>query len=89
MSWKVVCIMPDGERVSNAIRFATEKEAQASGAELLYRWMAPKSFEVEESPDEANSVWNDDSVCGYCNHPWNEHDPFATVEHEGYLGGDA
>lgn len=51
MSYRVIVIMPDGERVGNGLRFQTHKEADAWGFDLLCRWFAPESYEVEESTD--------------------------------------
>ncbi len=53
MSFKTeVCV--DGKWASNALRFATEREAQLYGAELLSRWFVPTDARPAESSDEVN-----------------------------------
>jgi hypothetical protein len=53
MSFKTeVCV--DGKWASNALRFATEREAQLYGTELLSRWFVPTDARPAESPDPAN-----------------------------------
>lgn len=51
MSWKPVMVMKDGERCSNALRFATEAEARASAHELFMRWTQPSDYDAEQSDD--------------------------------------
>jgi len=51
MSWKTeVCAQ--GSWSSNALRFATKEEAEASGRELLSRWFVPTDSRATETPDE-------------------------------------
>jgi hypothetical protein len=53
MSFKTeVCV--DGKWASNALRFATEREAQLYGTELLSRWFVPTDARPAESPDPVN-----------------------------------
>lgn len=39
---------------SNALRFATEYEAQLYGEDLFARWTAVNEWEVQESDEEPN-----------------------------------
>lgn len=57
MSYKYeVCTK--GSWGGNAVRFATEKEADAAGHELLSRWWVPDSHRVVESEDPVTNVFN-------------------------------
>lgn len=51
MSYRVFVIMPTGERVGNALRFSTREAADSYGFDLLMRWFAPETYEIEESTD--------------------------------------
>lgn len=53
-SYKVQCWdskSDTGPGASNALRFATEDEAKAYGAELFSRWMGLARYEVQPSED--------------------------------------
>ena len=50
MSWKME-VLVSGSWGSNALRFATEKEALAAGKELLSRWFLPIDYRAVESPE--------------------------------------
>ena len=63
MGYKSVVIMSDGERASNGLVFQTHEEAHRAGAELLSRWMAPVSHDVEETTDPVNRVWHWETDC--------------------------
>lgn len=53
MSWKAeVCV--DGKWATNACRFATQKEAEDAGVELLSRWFVPTDSRAAESDDPVN-----------------------------------
>lgn len=54
MSWKSIMVLPDGERASNACRYATKQQAFDAGAELMGRWFVPTGHDVEESEDPVN-----------------------------------
>jgi hypothetical protein len=47
----------DGKFSGNAVRFATEEEADQGGRELLSRWFVPTGYRVVESDDEVNYVF--------------------------------
>jgi hypothetical protein len=52
MSYKVVLIESSGHECGNAMRFATEKEAEDSYWELASRWTAcPAKHRIEECDD--------------------------------------
>ena len=53
MSWKAE-VLVDGEWATNAVRFATEKEAEEAGKELLSRWFVPVDSRAAESEDPVN-----------------------------------
>ena len=53
MSWKAE-MKCSGEWSSNALRFATKEEAEASGKELMSRWMVPTGYQATESTDPVN-----------------------------------
>jgi hypothetical protein len=57
MSWKpeVKC---NGEWSSNALRFATKEEAEASGKELRSRWWVPTDSRGTESTDPVNYTFD-------------------------------
>jgi hypothetical protein len=44
----------DGKFSGNAVRFATEEEANAGGSELLSRWFVPTGYRVVSSDDPVN-----------------------------------
>lgn len=57
MSYKVEVIADDsGVWVSNALRFATEREANAYGHDLAYRWTAVREFRVVPTDDPVTEV---------------------------------
>lgn len=47
-----------GSWSSNSLRFATEKEAEASGKELLSRWFVPTDSRAAWCDEEANYRFN-------------------------------
>ena len=47
-------VLTDGGWSSNALRFATKEEAEASGRELLSRWWVPIDSRAAESEDPVN-----------------------------------
>lgn len=47
-----------GSWSGNGVRFATEKEADAAGEELLSRWWVPDSHRVVESEDPVKHRFN-------------------------------
>lgn len=47
-----------GNWASNALRFATKEEAQASADELLSRWFVPEDGRAAESEDAVNYQFN-------------------------------
>lgn len=53
-SYKVYAKVGSNDGGYNAQRFATEKEANAAGKELMGRWMAMTGWRVEASEDEVN-----------------------------------
>lgn len=60
MSWKPeVKADSSGKWVGNALRFATNEEAEAYVANLMYRWTAVRETCVVESEDPVNYVWKD------------------------------
>ena len=60
MSYKVE-VLTRGESIwtSNALRFTTFDEADASGGELASRWFAITSWRVAESDDAVNYTFID------------------------------
>jgi hypothetical protein len=50
-----------GSWSSNALRFATKEEAEASGKELLNRWYVPTDSRAAESSDPVNYRFNFDT----------------------------
>lgn len=61
MSWKAeVQVKGEGERWhDNALRFATEAEAVAYGADLYSRWTLTTARRAVQSEDPVNYVWID------------------------------
>ena len=57
MSYAVWVKLPGEPAVTNAVRFATAEEANRAGEELLGRWIAPTGFDVRESEDAVNYVF--------------------------------
>lgn len=56
MSFKADVIADNsGKWVSNALRFATEKEAQVYVDDLMMRWTAVRDTRVTESDDPVNA----------------------------------
>jgi hypothetical protein len=53
MSWKAE-VFADSCWSSNALRFATEEEAENSGRELLSRWFVPTDSRAAKSDDAVN-----------------------------------
>lgn len=59
MSWKAeVQMRLGGNWSTNAVRFETEKEAEAAGRELLSRWLAPIDSRATKSEDPVNYKFN-------------------------------
>lgn len=57
-SWKTeVCV--EGEWASNALRFATQAEAENAGRELLSRWYVPTDYRAATSDDPVNYRFDD------------------------------
>lgn len=52
-SWKLE-VLVDGKWSSNALRFATKQEAEASVNELLSRWFVPSDGRATESEEPVN-----------------------------------
>jgi len=48
-----------GEWAGNALRFATEAEAQANAMNLMGRWFLVEDVAVEPSDDPVNYAWID------------------------------
>ena len=58
MSYKTeVCV--DGKWANSAVRFATAKEAEEYGVELLSRWFVPTDSRAAESADPVNYTFID------------------------------
>ena len=53
-----VCV--DNKWASNALRFATRREAELYGAELLSRWFVPTDARAAESDDPVNYRFNEE-----------------------------
>jgi hypothetical protein len=60
MSWKAE-MKCSGEWSSNALRFATQAEAEASGKELMSRWFVPTGSRGTESTDPVNYLFDFDN----------------------------
>jgi hypothetical protein len=57
-SWKTeVCV--DGKWATNALRFATQDEAEKAGRELLSRWWVPTDSRAAQSDEPVNYVFDD------------------------------
>jgi len=54
-SYRVCVHMPDGEQVRNGMRYATFKEADSAGFDLMCRWFAPERYSIEQ--ETAPDVW--------------------------------
>lgn len=55
MSWKNEVIADSsGQWVTNALRFATEREARDYGANLYSRWTAVREYRATECDDPVN-----------------------------------
>ena len=64
-SWKTE-VLVDGSWSTNSCRFATEKEADAAGRELLSRWWVPTGHRAVESSDSVNYRFNFDANKSEC-----------------------
>lgn len=42
----------------NALRFASKEEAAASAEDLFNRWLLPRDWRVDESPDPVSHSWD-------------------------------
>ncbi len=50
----------DGSQYAgNALRFATEHEAEASASDLMNRWFVPIGWRVDVSDDAPNYRWDE------------------------------
>lgn len=61
-SWKTeVCTIYRGSEswATNALRFATQVEAEKAGHELLSRWYVPIKSRAAQSEDPVNYVFDD------------------------------
>lgn len=61
-SWKTeVCTIYQGNEswATNALRFATQVEAEKAGHELLSRWYVPIKSRAAQSEDPVNYVFDD------------------------------
>ena len=56
-SFKVMVQIPGEKPSENALRFASHKEADQYGFDLLCRWFVPEGYAVEESEDPVNYRW--------------------------------
>lgn len=57
-SWKTeVCV--DGKWATNALRFASQAEAEKAGRELLSRWWVPTDSRAAEADEPVNYVFDD------------------------------
>ena len=54
MSYRPMMKISESETTGNGLRFATEKEALESAAELFSRWTVPIGYSIEESSDPVN-----------------------------------
>ena len=59
-SWKTE-VLVEGKWSTNSCRYATEKEAEEAGKELLSRWWVPTDSRAAESEDEVNYRFNFES----------------------------
>ncbi len=58
MSWKPEFIAySTGQWCSNALRFATREEAEASASDLAMRWMTVRDHRATESDEPVNYKW--------------------------------
>lgn len=51
-------VLVDGKWSSNALRFATKKEAEASVSELMSRWYVPMDGRAAESEDPVSHYFD-------------------------------
>lgn len=61
-SWKPE-VLVDGKWCSNALRFATKKEAEYSAQELLSRWFVPDDGRASESDEAINYRFDFENNC--------------------------
>jgi len=62
-NYRIAVYMPREERASyNQLVFATEAEAKTYGSDLLSRWLAPSSFEVEATDLPVSAVVQDGTM---------------------------
>ena len=60
MNWKPAFLIKGEDKPStNALVFATEREALSSAAELFSRWTVPIGFVAIETADPVNYRWDD------------------------------
>lgn len=60
MSYKTE-VLAENQWCSNSLRFATQKEAEAAGNELLSRWFVPTASRATETADPVNYRFNFDT----------------------------
>ncbi len=59
MSYAAWCFTSeDSEGATNALRFATEKEADSYARELWSRWTALRRWEIRELEDKVNYIFD-------------------------------
>ena len=64
MSFKVEVKVNSDPWVANGLRFATEKEGNEYGNDLLSRWFLPSAFRVVPSDDPVNYSFIDGKLIG-------------------------
>lgn len=62
MSYAVYMTFKSEPPSTNACRYATAKEAERAGDELLSRWTYPTGYEVRESADPVNCEFPEDAA---------------------------
>jgi len=59
---EVLCV-GETKWATNALRFATEEEAELAGRELAGRWFAVSEWRAAESDEEVNYMFDKDLFC--------------------------
>jgi hypothetical protein len=63
MSYKpMVQTANDPKFYANALRFATEQEAESYALDLLCRWTATTDYRVDESDDPVTHKWDENGL---------------------------
>ena len=52
------CQRDGGYFAGNALRFATEQEAEEQARELMTRWFVPIGYRIDPSKDRVNYRWD-------------------------------